>query len=66
MHLIGRAETAEHPAAPGPTGSRVWKIRTLKEHVRVFVDEKGTLGCDHRVSFPGLPVLRLHYKMFRA
>lgn len=52
--------------ANGPDTVRVWKIRTLKEHFRVFVDEKGTLRCDHRVSFLGLPVLRLHYKMFRA
>ncbi|HEY0254921.1 MAG TPA: hypothetical protein VGC41_25520 [Kofleriaceae bacterium] len=45
---------------------RVWRIRTLKEHFRVFVDEKGALRCDHSVKFLGLPVLRLHYKMFRA
>jgi hypothetical protein len=42
---------------------RVWKIRTLKEHFRVFVDPQGVLRCDHSVSFLGLPVLRLHYKM---
>jgi hypothetical protein len=44
---------------------RVWRIRTLKEHFRVYVDGKGALRCDHAVRFLGLPVLRLHYKMFR-
>ena len=45
---------------------RVWRIRTLKEHFRVYVDPKGALRCDHSVRFLGLPVLRLHYKMFRS
>ncbi len=45
---------------------RVWRIRTLKEHFRVFVDDRGALRCDHSVRFLGLPVLRLHYKMFRS
>jgi hypothetical protein len=45
---------------------RVWRIRTLKEHFRVYVDAKGALRCDHSVKFLGLPVLKLHYKMFRS
>lgn len=44
---------------------RVWQITTLKEHFRVFVDETGTLRCDHNVRFLGLPVLSLHYKIFK-
>lgn len=44
----------------------VWHIKTLKEHFRVYVDDKGVLRCDHRVRFLGLPVLTLHYKIFRA
>ena len=44
---------------------RVWQIKTLKEHFRVFVDEAGVLRCDHKVQFLGLPVLSLHYKIFR-
>lgn len=52
--------------ARGADRVRVWKIRTLREHFRVFVDGEGTLRCDHSVSFVGLPVLRLHYKMVRA
>ena len=42
---------------------RVWRIRSLKEFFRVYVDESGTLRCDHRVRFLGLPVLRLHYRI---
>lgn len=44
---------------------RVWQIRTLKEHFRVFVDATGTLRCDHTVRFLGLPVLALHYKIVK-
>jgi len=47
------------------TRVRVWRIRSLKEHFRVFVDADGTLRCDHSVRFLGLPVLHLHYKMRR-
>jgi hypothetical protein len=45
--------------------ARVWLIRTLKEHFRVFVDEHGVLRCDHRIRFLGLPVVHLHYKIFK-
>ena len=45
---------------------RVWMIRTLKEHFRVYVDGEGVLRCDHAIRFLGLPVLRLHYKMTRV
>jgi hypothetical protein len=47
------------------TRVRVWHIKTLKERFHVFVDAHGVLRCDHDVRFLGLPVLRLHYKMFR-
>ncbi|HYP76660.1 MAG TPA: hypothetical protein VER12_11915 [Polyangiaceae bacterium] len=42
---------------------RVWRIRTLKEHFRVYVDDASTLRCDHLVRFLGLPVLHLHYRI---
>jgi hypothetical protein len=42
---------------------RVWRVRTLKEHFRVYVDGHGTLRCDHRVTFLGLSVLHLHYRI---
>lgn len=45
---------------------RVWRIRTLKEHFRVYVDAKGIVRCDHRVRFLGLPVLHLHYRIEAA
>jgi hypothetical protein len=51
--------------AVGADRLRVWQIKTLKEHFRVFVDEAGTLRCDHTVRFLGLPVLSLHYKIVR-
>lgn len=42
---------------------RVWRIRTLKEHFKVYVDEAGDLRCDHQVRFLGMPVLHLHYRI---
>jgi hypothetical protein len=45
---------------------RVWRVRSLKEHFRVYVDDHGTLRCDHRVRFLGLPVLHLHYRIEAA
>jgi len=44
---------------------RVWHIRTLREHFHVYTDAQGVLRCDHAVRFLGLPVLTLHYKIFR-
>jgi hypothetical protein len=52
--------------ARGTDRVRVWHIKSLKEHFRVYVDDKGALRCDHGVRFLGLPVLRLHYKMVRS
>lgn len=51
--------------ARGADRVKVWRVRTLRERFRVYVDEHGTLRCDHTVRFLGLPVLRLHYKMIR-
>lgn len=47
-------------------GLRVWYIRSLKEHFRLYVDAAGEVRCDHRVRFLGLPVLTLHYRMNRG
>ena len=44
----------------------VWKIRTLHERFRVYVDADGVLRCDHGVKFLGIPVLKLHYKLQRS
>ena len=46
-----------------PGKLRVWRIRSLKEHFRVYVDDDGTLRCDHGISFLGLRVLHLHYRI---
>ena len=46
--------------------ARVWRVATLREHFRVYVDAAGVLRCDHRVTFLGLPCLALHYKMTRV
>ncbi len=51
--------------ARGDERARVWRVSTLREHFRVYVDEAGVLRCDHRVRFLGLPCLTLHYKMTR-
>lgn len=47
-------------------GMRVWRIQSLKELFKVYVDEEGVLRCDHRIRFLGLPVLQLHYRLERA
>lgn len=51
-------------AAPGRL--RAWRVATLTERFRVYVDERGTLRCDHSVSFLGLRVLHLHYRIEEA
>ena len=43
----------------------VWKIRSLKERFRVYVDAEGVLRCDHAIRFLGFPVLHLHYRIQR-
>jgi hypothetical protein len=50
----------------GPDRLRIWRIATLRERFRVYVDDAGVLRCDHAVKFLGLPVLALHYKLHRS
>jgi hypothetical protein len=45
---------------------RVWRVSTLCEEFRVYVDEAGVLRCDHSVRFLGMPVLSLHYRIERT
>lgn len=47
-------------------GMRVWRVGSLKENFKVYVDDEGVLRCDHRVRFMGLPVLQLHYRLERT
>lgn len=45
---------------------RAWHVRSLREHICVFVNKAGILRCDHTVRFLGLPVLRLRYLIERC
>ena len=47
----------------GPDHWRVRNFTTLHELFRVYVDSEGTLRTDHTVSFLGITIIRLHYKM---
>jgi hypothetical protein len=47
----------------GPDRWRVRYVKTLHELFHVYVDEEGILRTDHTISFLGLTILRLHYKM---
>jgi len=42
-----------------------WRVSTLHEDFRVYVDEEGVLRCDHSIRFLGMPILRLHYRIER-
>jgi hypothetical protein len=50
----------------GPDHWRVRNFRSLHELFRVYVDEENILRTDHKISFVGLTILRLHYKMTRS
>ena len=49
--------------ASGASHRRVRYIKTLHELFHVYVDAEGILRTDHQISFLGLTILRLHYKM---
>lgn len=44
---------------------RVRYVTTLHEFFHVYVDDEEVLRVDHTISFLGLTILRLHYKMSR-
>jgi hypothetical protein len=47
-------------------GEKHWRVRnfrTLHELFHVYVDNENVLRCDHKISFVGVTILRLHYKM---
>jgi len=51
------------------SGAEHWRVRNFKslhELFHVYIDNDGVLRCDHKISFVGLTILRLHYKMMRA
>lgn len=45
--------------------TRAWRIKTLKERFHLYVDDTGTLRCDHAIRFLGMRVLSLHYRIER-
>jgi hypothetical protein len=47
----------------GPDHWRVRNFTTLHELFHVYVDHEGVLRVDHTVSFIGLTIIRLHYKL---
>ena len=51
------------------SGADHWRVRnfkTLHEIFHVYADEDGILRTDHEITFIGLTILRLHYKMTLA
>jgi hypothetical protein len=44
---------------------RVWRVTTLHEDFRVYVDGERVLRCDHSIRFFGMPILHLHYRIER-
>jgi hypothetical protein len=44
----------------------VWRVSTLHEDFRVYVDSENVLRCDHTVRFLRMPILHLHYRIERA
>jgi hypothetical protein len=45
---------------------RVWRIVSLHEKFGLYVDEEQTVRCEHEVSFLGMRVLTLHYRISPA
>jgi hypothetical protein len=48
------------------SGLRVWRIRSLHETFRLYVDDEDRVRCEHEVRFLGLRVLTLHYRIAPA
>ena len=51
------------------SGAEHWRVRnfaTLHEIFHVYADEDGILRTDHEITFVGLTILKLHYKMTPA
>jgi hypothetical protein len=42
---------------------RVWRIASLHETFRLYVDDEEVVRCEHGVRFLGMPVLTLHYRI---
>lgn len=44
---------------------RIWRVQTLHERFRLYVDFEGVVRCDHTIRFLGLPVVQLHFRIER-
>lgn len=49
--------------ASGKDYLRVRNFKTLHERFHVYEDKEGILRTDHKISFLGMTIVRLHYKM---
>jgi len=49
--------------ASGKGHLRVRNFKTLHELFHVYEDKEGVLRTDHKISFLGMTIVRLHYKM---
>lgn len=58
---VGFYRVQQHKGAP----MRIWRVGSLRENFRVFVDDEGIVRCDHQVRYLGFNVLRLHYRIER-
>ncbi len=45
------------------SGLRVWRIKSLHETFRLYLDAEESVRCEHQVRFLGMPVLTLHYRI---
>ncbi len=50
----------------GADHRRVRYVKTLHELFHVYLDDEGVLRTEHTISFLGLTIIRLHYKMSSA
>ena len=44
-------------------GFRIWRVGHLHDTFRLYVDQEGCVRGDHEISFMGLRVITLHYRM---
>jgi hypothetical protein len=59
---VGFYRVQQHKGA----AMRIWRVASLRESFRVYVDDEGVVHCDHQVRFLGFNVLRLHYRIART
>jgi hypothetical protein len=65
LESIGRAfgDAGFYRMQRSGSAVRVWRITSLHETFRLYVDAEEYVRCEHHVRFLGLPVLTLHYRI---